>query len=71
MVDRLPAVRSTVDHDAVTAGEPFVSGELSGYQHQMAKKEGDFEKGEADGSRDALQLIAAAAKACDPSLEAG
>lgn len=36
--------------------------------NQMAKKEGDFEKGEADGSREALQVIAAAAKACDPSL---
>jgi len=31
----------------------------------MAQEEGDFEKGEANGSREALQVIAAAAKACD------
>ncbi|MCP4263031.1 MAG: nucleoside phosphorylase [Planctomycetes bacterium] len=31
--------------------------------NQMGSFEGDFEKGEADGSRDALELIAAAAKA--------
>ncbi len=31
--------------------------------NQMGSIEGDFEKGEADGSRDALELIAAAAKA--------
>jgi len=30
--------------------------------NQMGNKEGDFEKGEADGSRDALKLIAATAK---------
>jgi hypothetical protein len=29
----------------------------------MGSIEGDFEKGEADGSRDALELIAATAKA--------
>jgi uridine phosphorylase len=32
--------------------------------NQMARIEGDFEKGEADGSRDALNVIAAAARAC-------
>ncbi len=32
--------------------------------NQMAREEGDFEKGEAKGSRDALQVIAATAKAC-------
>jgi uridine phosphorylase len=32
--------------------------------NQMARTEGDFEKGEADGSRDALAVIAAAAWAC-------
>jgi uridine phosphorylase len=31
--------------------------------NQMGSIEGDFEKGEADGSRDALELIAATAKA--------
>jgi purine-nucleoside phosphorylase len=32
--------------------------------NQMARIEGDFEKGEADGSRDALDVIATAARAC-------
>jgi purine-nucleoside phosphorylase len=32
--------------------------------NQMARIEGDFEKGEADGSRDALDVIASAARAC-------
>jgi uridine phosphorylase len=32
--------------------------------NQMARIEGDFEKGEAHGSRDALDLIAVAARAC-------
>ena len=35
--------------------------------NQMARTEGDFEKGEADGSTDALAVIAIAARACDPS----
>jgi hypothetical protein len=30
----------------------------------MARDEGDFEKGEADGARDALDVIATAARAC-------
>jgi hypothetical protein len=30
----------------------------------MAVAEGDFEKGDADGARDALDVIAAAARAC-------
>jgi len=30
----------------------------------MAVVEGDFEKGEADGARDSLDLIAAVARAC-------
>jgi uridine phosphorylase len=34
--------------------------------NQMAVAEGDFEKGEADGTRDALDLIAAVARACQP-----
>ena len=37
--------------------------------NEMARKEGDFEKGEADGSRDALEVIAAVARACVPSWE--
>jgi uridine phosphorylase len=32
--------------------------------NQMAVAEGDFEKGEADGARDSLDLIVAAARAC-------
>lgn len=32
--------------------------------NQMAVVEGDFEKGEADGARDSLDVIAAAARAC-------
>ena len=32
--------------------------------NQMARIEGDFEKGEADGSRDALDLIATTARIC-------
>jgi uridine phosphorylase len=32
--------------------------------NQMARIEGDFEKGEADGTRDALDVIATAARAC-------
>jgi uridine phosphorylase len=32
--------------------------------NRMAVAEGDFEKGEADGARDALDVIAAAARAC-------
>ena len=32
--------------------------------NQMAVVEGDFEKGEADGARDSLDLIAAVARAC-------
>jgi uridine phosphorylase len=32
--------------------------------NQMARIEGDFEKGEADGTRDALEVIATAARAC-------
>lgn len=31
--------------------------------NQMATIEGDFEKGEADGTRDALRVIAATARA--------
>jgi len=39
--------------------------------NQMAVEEGDFEKGEADGVRDALVLTSAAADACEdlPSAE--
>ncbi len=36
--------------------------------NQMAVEEGDFEKGEADGVRDALALTTAAADACDDLL---
>ncbi len=36
--------------------------------NQMAVEEGDFEKGEADGVRDALALTAAAIDACDDAL---
>ena len=32
--------------------------------NRMAVVEGDFEKGEADGARDSLDVIAAAARAC-------
>ena len=32
--------------------------------NRMAVAEGDFEKGEADGARDSLDVIAAAARAC-------
>ena len=32
--------------------------------NQMAQTEGDFEKGEADGARDALAVIAAAVRGC-------
>jgi uridine phosphorylase len=38
--------------------------------NQMAVEEGDFEKGEADGVRDALALTTAAAEACDDLLSA-
>jgi len=30
----------------------------------MARIEGDFEKGEADGTRDSIEVIAASAPAC-------
>jgi hypothetical protein len=33
--------------------------------NQMARIEGDFEKGEDDGAGDSLELIAAVARACD------
>jgi hypothetical protein len=36
--------------------------------NQMAVEEGDFEKGEADGVRDALMLMTAAADACEDLL---
>ena len=36
--------------------------------NQMAVEEGDFEKGEADGVRDALALTSAAANACEDLL---
>jgi uridine phosphorylase len=36
--------------------------------NQMAVEEGDFEKGEADGVRDALALASAAVDACDGLL---
>ena len=36
--------------------------------NQMALVEGDFEKGEADGTLDALAVIVAAARACRPGL---
>ena len=32
--------------------------------NQMARIEGDFEKGEADGTRDSIEVIAASARAC-------
>ena len=32
--------------------------------NQMARIEGDFEKGEADGTRSSLDVIAATARAC-------
>ena len=51
---------------AEARGKPVVC--FAHVTNQMAKKEGDFEKGEADGSREALQVIAAAARACVPSL---
>ena len=35
--------------------------------NQMARVEGDFEKGEADGTRESLDLIAAVARACESS----
>lgn len=38
--------------------------------NQMAVEEGDFEKGEADGVRDALALTTAAADACEDLLSA-
>ncbi len=34
--------------------------------NQMARIEGDFEKGEADGAIDALRVISQAARACLP-----
>jgi uridine phosphorylase len=34
--------------------------------NQMARIEGDFEKGEADGAIDALRVITEAARACLP-----
>ena len=46
---------------AEARGKPVVC--FAHVTNQMAKKEGDFEKGEAEGSRDALQVIAAAASA--------
>ena len=36
--------------------------------NQMAQVEGDFEKGEADGTIDALAVIVAAARAVDASV---
>ncbi len=36
--------------------------------NQMGNVEGDFEKGEGDGSQDALQVISLTAKACWPSV---
>jgi uridine phosphorylase len=32
--------------------------------NQMARREGDFEKGEASGTRDSIAVIAASARAC-------
>ncbi|MBI3550061.1 MAG: nucleoside phosphorylase [Elusimicrobia bacterium] len=39
---------------------------LAHVTNQMARIDGDFEKGHANGSRDALNVIAATAKACAP-----
>jgi hypothetical protein len=36
--------------------------------HQMGRIDGDFEKGEGDGSHDALQLVAIAADRLRPRL---
>jgi len=36
--------------------------------NQMAVEEGDFEKGQADGGRDALALTTAAVNACEHVL---
>ncbi|PSQ97627.1 MAG: hypothetical protein BRD55_01805 [Bacteroidetes bacterium SW_9_63_38] len=48
---------------AETREQPVVC--LAHVTNQMAVEEGDFEKGEADGVRDALALTTAAANACD------
>jgi purine-nucleoside phosphorylase len=37
---------------------------LAHVTNRMARTEGDFEKGEADGARDALDVLATAARAC-------
>jgi uridine phosphorylase len=39
--------------------------------NQMARTEGDFEKGEADGARASLDVIAAAARACGFAMACG
>ena len=52
---------------AEARGKPVVC--FAHVTNEMAKNEGDFEKGEAGGSRDALGVIAAVASACAPLLE--
>jgi len=41
---------------------------LAHVTNQMARNEGDFEKGRANGAHDALEVISAAARACAPAL---
>lgn len=54
---------------AAARGKPVVC--FAHVTNQMATVEGDFEKGEADGSRSALELIAAAARALDSAGPTG
>jgi uridine phosphorylase len=53
---------------AEARGQPVVC--LAHVTNQMATVEGDFEKGEANGSRDALQVVAAVARALRPVCSA-
>lgn len=46
---------------AAARGKPVIC--FAHVTNQMARAEGDFEKGEADGSVDALAVIAAAVRA--------
>jgi purine-nucleoside phosphorylase len=47
---------------AAARGKPVIC--FAHVTNQMARIEGDFEKGEADGAVDALAVITTAARAC-------
>ncbi len=50
---------------ATACGRPVLC--FAHVTNQMAQTEGDFEKGEAGGAHDAIRLLVAAARACNPA----